>query len=293
MHRRKFLQSAAALSVTAGALDFANLNLEAKKRIFGIQLYSLRDDIKSQGITKVVEAVAKMGYKQVEGYTYHDNKIFDIAPKEFLKLLKDNGLTMPSAHLYSGYTDYNGGVKEGTMINKFEKACEDAVTMGQQYIILAYLEEKDRDYPRLIDLLNKNGHIAKKFGLQMCYHNHAFEFETLDGKISYDTILKKTDANLVKFELDLYWITRGGQDAVAYFKKYPGRFPLWHCKDMDHTNPMLTCPVGEGRIDFQRIFNHATLAGLKHPIVELEDYVFHTPLEGVEMALRSLEKLKA
>jgi len=118
-----------------------------------------------------------------------------------------------------------------------------------------------------IEVLNKTGEAAKKAGIQFCYHNHDMEFKDVEGKIPYDMLLSGTDANNVKMELDLCWVTKAGKDPVELFKANPGRFPLWHVKDLaaDRINP---APVGTGVVDFKRIFEYQQTAGMKHFFVE-------------------------
>ncbi|RYD69534.1 MAG: sugar phosphate isomerase/epimerase, partial [Sphingobacteriales bacterium] len=117
-------------------------------------------------------------------------------------------------------------------------------------------------------------------GIQMAYHNHDFEFKDFDGKTGFDILLAETDPGLVKIEMDIYWVVRGGADPVDLFKKHPGRFPLWHVKDMDKTDPGRNTEVGTGKIDFKKIFAHAKLAGLDFPFVEQENFTID-PYESI------------
>ncbi len=120
--------------------------------------------------------------------------------------------------------------------------------------------------------LNEAGELTKKAGIQMAYHNHDFEFKDFGGQTGYDILLKETDPKLVKMEMDIYWIVRGGTDPVTLFKKHPGRFALWHVKDMDKANPKLNTEIGTGSINFRKIFANAKLAGLDYAFVEQENF---------------------
>jgi len=109
--------------------------------------------------------------------------------------------------------------------------------------------------------VNRAGETSKKLGIQFAYHNHDFEFTPLNGRLPYHILLAETDPELVKMEMDLYWITKGGQDPVEYFDRHPGRFPLVHVKDMDQNGEI--ADVGSGTIDFARIFARSEGAGVE------------------------------
>ena len=218
--------------------------------------------------------VAAIGYKEMEFAGY-----FDHSPKDISDLLKKNGLTSASTHV--GYD---------VVETKLPETIETAHTIGQTYIVCPYIDEKIRatadGWKKIVDTFNKAGEACKKAGIQFAYHNHWWEFEpdkALGGKFAYDYLLESTDKHNVKMELDLCWISVAGQDPVAYFKKYPGRFPLVHVKDMKAL-PKVTpdqlanfdmkpieegmTSVGDGVIDWKRIFASAEVGGIKHYFVE-------------------------
>ena len=172
-----------------------------------------------------------------------------------------------------------------------KNTAEDVKTVGAEQCVWAYLKEEDRksieDYKRHIETWNQFGEICKETGVQFAYHNHDFEFLTPDGINAYDMIMENTDPDEVKFELDLYWITRAGFDPVEYFKKAPGRFPLWHVKDMEAGDEKFFSEVGNGIIDFERIFNARDIAGLKYFFVEQDD-TRKTPFESIEISINYL-----
>jgi sugar phosphate isomerase/epimerase len=147
------------------------------------------------------------------------------------------------------------------------------------------------DYKKHAQLFNQAAEVCKKSGIQFGYHNHDFEFVTLEGQTPYDFLLKETDPKLVQMELDLYWISFAGKDPVAYFKKHPGRFPLWHVKDMEKSGERSFTEVGNGSINFQRLFDAKKTAGLKHFFVE-QDVSKRTPLESIEISIQNVKKLK-
>ena len=115
--------------------------------------------------------------------------------------------------------------------------------------------------------MNKSAEACKKAGITFAYHNHDAEFKEVEGKIPYHLLLTETNPDLLKMELDLCWVTKAGVDPVELFRNHPGRFSLWHVKDIDKElkGPL---PVGTGIIDFKRIFANAELAGMKHFFVE-------------------------
>jgi sugar phosphate isomerase/epimerase len=288
MNRRNFIQNTLGLSaLSLLQLDAAAGPRPAKTKQVGLQLYTLRDDIQKQGIEKILEAVAKLGYKKVENFGYGKGLIFGKTPAEYAKLLKDNGLTAPSGHYLTGRV----GEMDGLSRN-WEKVIEDAATIGQKYAVLAYLmptERKSEDYKQLFDLLNKGAEVAKKAGLKMAYHNHDFEFtERMDGEKPYDLILKNTK---VAMEMDLYWVVKAGEKPEEYMMKHPGRFQMWHVKDMANTPEKEFAEVGVGTIDFADIFKHAQHAGLKHYFVE-QDACKRPPLTSVEMSIDYIKKAK-
>ena len=225
-----------------------------------------------------IAKVAATGYKEVEfaGYFKH-------SPKDIRGLLDQNGLTAPSCHV-----DYK------VVEKKWPETIEAAKIIGHSYIICPWIDEKQRAEPggwkRAADLFNKAGEASKKAGIQFGYHNHSFEFEPADslgGKLPYDFLLAETDPNLVTMEMDLCWISVAGKDPLAYFEKYPGRFPLVHVKDwvkdsahssgykgamgqtVKYSGHM--ADVGQGSVDWKRIFAQSGKAGIKHYFVENDE----------------------
>jgi sugar phosphate isomerase/epimerase len=159
---------------------------------------------------------------------------------------------------------------KGTLTDGWEKAIEDNHTIGAEYMVCAYLFPNERTteiYKSMPELLDKSGTATKAAGIQFAYHNHDFEFEPMGDSTVLDYFLTNTSKDLVKMEMDLYWISKTGHDPVKYFEKYPKRFPLWHVKDMAPGTKEIT-EVGNGTIDFDRIFAAKKKAGLKHWFVE-------------------------
>lgn len=271
MKRRDFLTYSALAAGFAMLPSWLSACTTSAKKSVGLQLYTLRDVI-FKDLRGTLEKVAGFGYKEVETFSYADGKIFGQSFSDFVNITRDLGLKITSGHYLTGFNQQTSG----NLRNGWEKAIEDAKSAGQEYMVIAYLFEGERqtidDYKRLCQEMNKAGELCKAAGMRLGYHNHAFEFETLDDAIPYDVMLAELDPNLVGMELDLYWIVRAGKSPDDYFKKYPGRFELWHVKDMHKDDPGKNADLGQGRINFPEIFRQASQAGMKHFYVEQETY---------------------
>jgi sugar phosphate isomerase/epimerase len=273
MNRRTFIQTSVATGVLASlpTRSFAATH-EIKK--VGLQLYTVRDAMKKD-FAGTIAKVASTGYKEVEFAGY-----FDHSPADVRAILDKNGLTGPSCHV-----DFE------TVEKKLPETIDAAHTIGHTFIICPWVDEKLRKSPdgwkQVAAAFNKVGETTKKAGIQFGYHNHTFEFvpdKNLGGKPPYDFLLENTDANLVKMEMDLCWISVTGNDPVSYFQRFPGRFPLVHVKDVkelpkvapDKSSEFLNTTfektvmtaAGSGVIDWKRIFEHADQAGIEHYFVE-------------------------
>ncbi|MEP7319649.1 MAG: TIM barrel protein, partial [Panacibacter sp.] len=256
MQRRNFVKT---LAVTAAGMGLAPQLFAAKKqRAIGVQLYTIRDAI-AKDVTGSLERLSKLGYNEIELFGYNGT-FFGKTPKEFALLCNGLGLKPVSSHYVSGRTTNS----PATISNGWQKAIDDASELGLKYMVCAWLSPDERggldQYKKLAAACNKAGEACKKAGIQFCYHNHDFEFEKEDGKYKYDVLLNETDKDLVKMELDLYWVARAEQNAVELFNQHPGRFPLWHIKDMDNTPKHAFTEVGNGVIDFKTIFASANKA---------------------------------
>jgi sugar phosphate isomerase/epimerase len=281
--RRSFLKSTSFAS--AAVLAMPAFAATRKKTDIGVQLYTVRDAM-AKDPNGTLSQVAAIGYTTVEGATYTGSeKFYGMDAKEFAALLKTSKLSMPSAHYRLGEEKMNGQAQKGTMLNDWQKAVDDAATVGVKYMVCAWLSPAERGnldhYKILAGDLNTAGETCKKAGIQMCYHNHDFEFEKQGDTYPYDVVMANTDKDLVKFEMDLYWVTKAGQDPIALFDKYPKRFPLLHVKDMDNTPKHAFTEVGNGVIDFKKIFAQKGKAGMKYFFVE-QDICPGNPLDSIK-----------
>lgn len=288
--RRSFVKTSAILS--AGVLAAPRL-LAYDKKYIGLQLYTVRDAMAADPAAALAK-VAKVGFNSVEGATYTgDTKFYGMDAKAFSKLLKQNGLIMPSSHYRLGEEKTNGQDTNGTMLHGWDKAVDDAAEVGLKYMVCAYLSDPERGsldhYKKLADDFNKAAERCKKAGIQFCYHNHDFEFIQQDGKYPYQTLLANTDKNLVKMEMDLYWVTKAKQDPIVLINENPGRFPLFHVKDMDNTPAHAFTEVGNGIINFKNILSHADKAGLKYFFVE-QDKTPGDPFNSINQSFNYIKK---
>ena len=243
----------------------------------GLQLYTVRD-LMAEHVAKTLQLVAKVGYQELEFAGY-----FDYKPKDLRAILDAEGLTAPSCHLPIEAFD------QGT-----DAIIETALTMGHQYVVIPYLTEQQRGtgidtYQKLAARFNEIGEALQKAGLTFAYHNHDFEFQLTDNQVPYDVLLAQTDPRYVKMELDLFWTIKAKRDPLAYFAKHPGRFPLWHVKDMDKAGQF--ADVGKGIIDFKTIFAKADAAGLAHAFIEHD--ATKDPVGTITQGFTTLKSLRS
>ena len=271
MRRRELLKVLGA-SIAGSRMAFAADAI--KPHPLGIQLYTVRT-LMEKSVEDTLEAIAKVGYREVEWAGF-----FNRSARDLRALLRQFGLVSPGGHI-----DFNV-VRDPSA---FARALDDAATLGQRYIVGAWIDEKDRrsvdDWKRIGAQMNAAGTLAQSHGLQFAFHNHEYEFVRVHRTLPYDILLAESDPALVKMEMDLYWLTLYGQDPLTYFAKYPGRFPLVHVKDRDAGGRMVD--VGAGMIDFKRIFSKAGQAGIKHYFVEHDE-----PVSPMDSARRSYEGLR-
>jgi sugar phosphate isomerase/epimerase len=283
MARREFIGTVAAVT---GAIALpASPFPRSPTRLgpIGLQLYTVRDLLK-QDFDGTLSRVAAIGYREVEFAGY-----FDHTPDQVRAALDHNGLTAPGAH-----------VAYEAIESAWDATLHTASLIGHRFVVCAWIDAERRrtvdDWSRIGDRLNQAGTAARDAGLQLAYHNHSYEFVPLGGRLPYDLLLEHTDPALVRLELDLFWITFGGGDPLAYFSRYPGRFPLVHVKDMapkpapDVAPERVMTDVGWGSIDWKRIFARSRDAGIEHYFVEHDQPA--DPLASIRASydyLRALE----
>jgi sugar phosphate isomerase/epimerase len=296
--RRDFLRITAAGTIGALILRSEAMNAAAfqspfnKNTPIGLQLYTIRDDMKKDPRGSL-KKVSDLGYKLLELADYADGKFYGFAPAEFKKIVDDLGMQVLSSHI---------NVESAS--NKPEDAeriAADHAKLGAKYAIQPWVEAKDRNiafFENMVKQLNEAGAKMKKSGIKFGYHNHNFEFNKIDGKIPYyDIILPGTDKDLVTLELDLFWTTKAGQNPIEIFKKYPGRFELFHMKDMftkqapffDTVGVDDFAPVGAGIMDFKSILAEGKTAGVKYLIVEQDSTKDNKPFDAIKTSITNLK----
>jgi len=273
------------LPVTALAALFIFTSCAAKgpDNGIGLQLYSLRDDMKNDPVA-TIEKVGTMGYEYVETAGYGDGKIYGMEPAEFKNLCEDNDLAVLGAH--AGQAIPESGNWQSLM-PWWDECIAAHKEAGAEYIVQPFMRQSGYESPgglkAYCDYFNAVGAKCKAAGIKFGYHNHDNEFKSLEGEVIYDFMLQNTDPDNVFFQLDIYWIYKGGADPFEYFEEYPGRFLSFHLKDDKE--------LGEsGKIDFKEIYKATEQAGAKYHVIEVEKYN-HDPLVSVEKSLEHLEEI--
>jgi len=239
-----------------------------KGKDVGLQLYSLRE-LLPKDINGTLQKVSLAGYTQVELYGFSiKDQFWGLTPMALKKILDENHLKPISSHFNMAPYFETGDEAE------LKAAIDAAKVLGLKYVTIPWLESNVRtsaaDYRSLAKKLNHAGQRCKEAGLRLAYHNHDFEFIRYGNETGMDILLKDTDKKLVDFEMDIYWVIRSGLQPSALFKANPGRFAMWHIKDMDKSDPTLNAEIGSGSIDYKDIFKQAKLSGMKYFFVEHE-----------------------
>ncbi|NNU34203.1 sugar phosphate isomerase/epimerase [Mucilaginibacter sp. S1162] len=227
-----------------------------------------------QGTLKII---ADLGIKQIESAASNKGLFYGLTPTEMKKTCKDLGLTLRSAHC-------------GIDAN-WQKTVDQAAESGQEYLVcstIPYSGDTVANYQRIAERFNKAGEECQKAGVKFGYHNHDYEFKVDGGLVLYDVLLVNTDPELVSMEMDLGWVVAAGKDPLAYFKEYPGRFPLWHLKDMKGRNSV---EFGNGSLDIKGLLKQGKDAGMKYFFIEQEEYPAGSPAASMKINMDYLSNL--
>ena len=295
--RRSFLKNSA-LTLAGTALFQHQLFAGIKKgELIGIQLYSVRDDMKLNPLS-TLQQLSKMGYVHIEHANYVDRKFYGWNAKEFRKILDDLGLKMPSGHTVMRFSHWDDSKKDFTDAWKY--TVEDAAVCGQHFVISPSIEESSRknydDLRKMLDLFNKSGELCNKSGMKFGYHNHHFEFlESMNGRTMFDIILTETDPKLVMQQLDIGNMINGGAKALDIMKKYPGRFQSMHVKDEVKSNQpnqeeFISTILGTGIIPVKEIIDLSRQWGTTDFIIEQESYQGKAPIDCAKEDLVAMKK---
>jgi len=278
LERREFVKTlaaaGAAIAFPAAALRTAHRARHLEK--VGLQLYTVRT-VLEKDFEGTLAHVAEIGYKEVEFAGY-----FNHTPAEVKAILDRHGLSAPSTHIALGEID------------AWKAALDTAKAVGHEYIVVPWLPQEKRmtldAWKSVAAGFNRAAQLAHDAGLQFAYHNHDFEFPKMEGQVPYDVLLQNTDPKLVQLEIDLYWMTKGGQDPLDYFARWPGRIPLVHVKDSAGAPEHKMVDVGQGKIDWKRIFEKQDQAGIKHFFVEHDQPP--QPFDDIAASYRYLKNLE-
>lgn len=284
-NRRDFLKTAS-LAAAGLSLPFTGKSrlldsyAEFKKAgAFGIQLWTVKEDL-SADAKGTLKKLADYGYNQIESFEGRQGMFWGMKNTEFKKYMDDLGMKIVSSHA-------NNTVD-------FERKAAEAAEIGMKYLICPYKgpQKSIDDFKRFNDEFNKAGAICKKNGIRFAYHNHDYSFKVLDGEVPQKVMMDGTDASLVDFEMDIYWVIAAKEDPTAWFKKYPNRFRLCHVKDQTKSanGGIESCHLGKGTIDFASILKVAKKYGMQYHIVEQEAFTGTTPLLSAEADAAYMKK---
>lgn len=265
--RRKFIINTSL--ITTAVLASPSFAFSMNKKEIGLQLYTLRKEL-PKNVKLTLEKVAASGFTTVETYGYSIKEQFwGLSPHELKNILDQNNLKAVSGHYNLGNFLYDGNTDE------LIAAIQAAKVLNSEFLTVPWVNEPFRksieDYKKIALRLNQAAKMCADAGLKLAYHNHDFEFQKYNEVTGFDVLLNETNKDLVYFELDLYWVVFSGKDPIQLFEANPGRFKMWHVKDMDKINRTLNTEIGSGSIDFKPIFAAAKKAGMKHFFVEQEN----------------------
>lgn len=274
--------------LAAGLLALAACSSPTQK-FGGLALYTVREDMGKDPKATLL-AVANAGYQNIESAGYADGKFYGMTPQEFKNYCSEVGLTPISAH--------QGSVN----LDNADQQIADVKAAGFQYFVIPVppmghfrfnMETRSMymsdSVEYVSDVINTIGKKCADAGLKLLYHNHDFELKPNErGIVPLDYFLEHSDPAHVNFQMDLFWMEKAGADPVAYFEKYPGRFKIWHVKDMDTEGKF--APVGQGTIDFAAILEHKDKSGMEYYLVEQDQTFDRKPLEAIQVSHEGLKK---
>ncbi|MDF2787285.1 MAG: sugar phosphate isomerase/epimerase [Neobacillus sp.] len=240
-----------------------------------VQMYTLRKETQ-EDFAGTLKKVAELGFQGVEFAGYGG-----LTTKEVKALLDEYGLQATASH-----------VPLEELENNLYGVIEDQKILGSKFLVCPYLmpeRRSEEDYKSLISFLDHAGEISRQEGITLCYHNHDFELQRLsNGKMALESIFDKTNAEDVKAELDVYWLTKAGEKPVEWINRYRNRTPLIHLKDMTTDEEQFFAELGTGGVDLEAILNIGGEAGVQWWVVE-QDICLRPPFESIEVSLNYLK----
>jgi len=275
--RRSFLSTCGAALLGAACSRAGSPQPDERLERIGVQLYTVRRDL-ARDFEGTLASIADIGYREVEFAGYHGK-----SASEVRAMLAHLGLAAPASHV---------------SLDEFRRAADSAIAasteVGHRYLVVPWIDAAERrsldHYRRIAEELNRIGEKVRAAGMQLAYHNHDFELAAMEGSVPLDVLIERTDPTLVVLELDLYWVTKGGADPLTYFSRHPGRVHLVHVKDSAGAPEHRMVDVGQGTIDFAKIFARREQAGIRHAFVEHDDPA--NPLATLRASYEHLARLR-
>lgn len=274
-NRRDFLRASTGLVL--GSCFLSYLPKSASKKDVGINLYSIREAMLSDA-ADTLKKLATIGYKEIESAKSVKGNYYGLKPKEIKNIIEDLGMTLRSGH--------------APVNTEWQKSIDEAAESGQDYLVsgLPLRGQTVDTYKRAADIFNKAAEDCKKSNIIFGYHNSGADFKSDTNKVLYDVLLENTDPNLVKMQLDIGWAIVGGGDPVKYIDTYPGRFPLWHLKDLNKEKPE-SIELGKGRVDIVGLLQMKKKSGMNYYFIEQEESE-GLPIDSMKYNFDYLNKLK-
>lgn len=264
-----------------------NCTNTTEKKEIAVQLYSARSLIKDNNYKQVLSALSEMGYTAVEAAGYGEGKLYGQSPAQFKADVEAVGMKVLSSHCNKYLSEEE--IKSGDFsesLKWWDECIAAHKAAGMKYIVMPYLglPETVSELQAYCNYFNEIGKKCKANGMSFGYHNHAHEFEKVEGKeIMWDYMLNHTDSQYVFFQMDVYWAVIGKASPVEYFKKYPGRFKILHIKDEKE--------IGQsGMVGFDAIFKNAATAGVENIVVEVERYSYDDILKSIKESIDYLKE---
>ncbi len=294
--RRSFIQNSAVLLAGTALLSKTSFAASKSSEIVGLQLYSVRDDMKKDPLGTLTQ-LAKFGYKHVEHANYIDRKFYGYTAIEFKKVLDSLGLEMVSGHTVMGKNHWDNVKKDFS--DSWKYTIEDAAYMGQKYVISPSMDKSMHqtydDMLLYMDVFNKCGELCQKSGMKFGYHNHWAEFaESLNGVKLFDIMMQKLDVTKVVMQLDIGNMYIAGAKALDVIGQYPGKFELIHVKDeiaADTKDKFESAILGKGILPVKEVLAICRkTGGTKVFIIEQESYQGKAPLDCVKEDLEIIKK---
>lgn len=271
-NRRSFIKTSGAIALAVMVPKWADANLlsvfAAKYPPVGLQVYTLNFLLNNPNADTraVLKQIAEIGVKELETATGADGLYYGQKAKVFAGMAKEFGLKWVGNHV--GGLPRAGSASRRNLRDNLQQIVDESAEGGCTWVVCSSSAISTSDeIKKTAEIFVKAGDLSAKSNMRFAYHNHQSEFDNIDGINAFDYVLNNTDKKKVFMELDLAWATAAGQDPVALFKKYPGRFPLWHVKDLDKETGK-PCPVGTGKVDIKRIFENSQLSGVEHTFIE-------------------------